>query len=259
MRAVFVQKIRMNMAKIQFGKLKNWHRRVWGFNTYNRKQWVARQASLIPAGFRILDVGAGIGQYQPLFSHCEYHAHDFGQEPGTLGKYTKLDYQSDINEIPVPDNSFDVILCTEVLEHVPEPVTAVGELARILKPGGRLLLTAPLSSILHQQPYHYYGGYTPHWYYHFLTEAGFHVESIEANQGFFSLFGQEAQRFCSYLKPGRNRRLGLRMWVLLSLLWLVMWPMGRALPLFGCWLDRIGIENSATVGYHVLAIKKAGI
>src|SRR5262245_38292614 len=122
------------------------------FNQLNRDRWVAAQAALMSPGLRVLDVGAGTGRYRSLFSHCDYWAHDFGQEPSTIGKYTALDYESDITSLPVQDGSFDVVLCSEVLEHVPEPIQAVKELARILKPDGKLLLTAPLGAFLHQEP-----------------------------------------------------------------------------------------------------------
>jgi ubiquinone/menaquinone biosynthesis C-methylase UbiE len=92
---------------------------------------------------------------------------------------------SDIVSIPVEDASFDAILCTEVLEHVPEPIRAIKEFARILKPGGTLFLTAPLGSGIHQDPYHFYGGYTPYWYRKFLTQNNFEGLKIEANGGFF--------------------------------------------------------------------------
>lgn len=169
--------------------MKDWYDRVYRYNQYNRDRWVAAQAARIAAGSRVLDVGAGAGPYRPLFAHCEYRAHDFGREPGTIGKYTTLDFQSDITSMPVPDESFDVILCSEVLEHVPEPIRAVQEFGRILRSGGKLLLSTPLGSLLHQQPYHFYGGYTPHWYRRFLPEARLAIESIERNMGFFSLFG----------------------------------------------------------------------
>lgn len=243
--------------KTGWGCLLDWRRRVWGFNEYGRRQWVAAQAERIPPGARVLDVGAGIGQYRPLFAHCEYHAHDFGSEPDTIGKYTALDYQSDITAIPVGDRSFDVVLCTEVLEHVPEPIKAVTEMARILRPGGWLLLTAPLGSFLHQEPYHFYGGYTPHWYRRFLAQAGLEVKDIHSNRGFFSWFGQEVQRFTSYVSPRRNRQLGFLRRGALCLLWVMMLPPAKALPLIGFWLDRMGLEHTATVGYHVFAVKKA--
>ncbi len=227
---------------------------MFAFNQAERDRWVARQASLILAGQRVLDAGAGRGRYRHLFSHCEYRSHDFGQEPETIGNYTQLDYQSDILSIPVVDESFDVVLCTEVLEHVPFPIETVQELARVLRPGGQLLLTAPLGSFLHQEPYHYYGGYTPHWYKRFLPAAGLRVESIEANGGFFSWFGQEAIRFSTFLDP-RRIPAGWR-WFGCCLIWLLTLPLMRGFfPVLGLVLDRLGLERIATVGYHVVAFK----
>jgi ubiquinone/menaquinone biosynthesis C-methylase UbiE len=115
--------------------MKAWYQRVYRFNLHCRDRWVAREAAKFPRGARVLDVGAGIGRYRHHFDHCEYRTHDFEEEPSTKGKYTKLDYRSDITEIPVPDGSFDVILCTEVLEHVPEPIRAIKEFSRILRGG----------------------------------------------------------------------------------------------------------------------------
>ncbi|NJP07839.1 MAG: class I SAM-dependent methyltransferase [Chloroflexaceae bacterium] len=229
---------------------------IYAYNGYKRYQWVANQARKLPENTRILDVGAGRGRYRELFTHCAYRAHDFGQEPGTIGSYTQLDYESDIISIPVPDESFDAILCTEVLEHVPEPIKAVHELARILRPNGTLLLSAPLGSFLHQEPYHFYGGYTPYWYEKFLPEAGFTIQSIDANGGFFRLFGQESMRFSALIDPRRTSRSGL-LWVGLTLLWIVTLPWMRVLlPLLGVFLDRLRLEHAATAGYHVVAVKK---
>jgi SAM-dependent methyltransferase len=231
--------------------------RAYRYNRANRDAWVAAQAARVPAAARVLDVGAGVGPYRTLFAHCEYRTHDFAQEPQTLGLYTPLDYVSDIASIPVPDDSFDVVLCTEVLEHVPEPIAAVRELARILRPGGRLLLSAPLGSILHQEPFHFYGGYTPHWYRRFLPQAGLEVEGVEANEGFFSLFGQEAVRYSVYLDPRNTAGTGAAR-PLLTLLWLASLPFTRGLfPLLGRSLDRLKLEATATAGYHVVAVKRA--
>ena len=143
-------------------------KRLMFFNLRCRDAWVKQQSGLIPPGSRVLDVGAGSCPYRVLFTHCDYRTHDFEQLKseqlrGHQG-YGRVDYVSDICAIPVPDASFDIALCTEVLEHVPDPIRAVREFGRILKPGGTLLLTAPLGSGLHQEPFHFYGGYTPHWY-----------------------------------------------------------------------------------------------
>lgn len=228
------------------------------FNETERDAWVTRVAATIPAGQRVLDVGAGTAPYRGLFAHCDYKTHDFGQEPATIGRYAPLDFISDVVSIPVPDASFDAILCTEVLEHVPDPIRAVAEMSRILRPGGRLLLSAPLGSHLHQQPFHFYGGYTPFWYQRFLPECGLDVESIEPNRGFFSLFAQEGQRFSSCLDPRRTWRLAAWRWTMLSALWCVTLPLFRiVLPLLARSLDEQGLETTATAGYHVVARKRA--
>lgn len=80
---------------------------------------------------------------------------------------------SDITMIPAPDASFDAILCSEVLEHVPEPTHALDEFVRLLKPGGTLILTAPFASLVHMAPYHYCSGFSRYWYEHHLPLRGF--------------------------------------------------------------------------------------
>jgi SAM-dependent methyltransferase len=235
---------------------REWRQRIGNFNQHNRRQWVESIARGLPARSRVIDVGAGSGQYRDLFAHCEYLTHDFAQEPSTIGLYTPLDYISDIAAIPVANASFDVVLCTEVLEHVPEPIKAVNEMGRILRSGGRLYLSAPLGSWLHQEPYHYYGGYTPHWYRRFLAAAGFQVQSIEPNQRFFSAFGQEALRFVEVVDPRNGRTRGFVPRLVLGILWLGAFPLSRVAAMLAPRLDRLELEQIATVGYHVTAIKR---
>jgi SAM-dependent methyltransferase len=236
---------------------------IFAFNDYGRDAWVADQARRLPDGTHILDVGAGPCRYRPLFSHCRYESQDFeqykGSEQGAFSdraawRYGHIDYVSDARDIPVEPATFDAVLCTEVLEHVPEPIAVVRELARILKPGGRLLLTAPLGSGLHQEPYHFYGGYTPHWYARFLTDAGFTQISVEPNGGFFKHYGQESQRFSAMLDPRRVR--GGQPW--LTVFWLATLPWFRlVLPVLCHSLDRFDTHRGFTVGYHVTAIRAA--
>ncbi len=229
---------------------------IYLFNQTARDQWVAHQAACVPAGARVLDVGAGSCPYRALFAHCDYRTHDFAQlsPQQLLGRtgYGTIDYVSDILSIPVSDASFDVILCTEVLEHVSLPIEAVKEFGRILRSGGQLLLSAPLCSGLHQEPYHYYGGYTPYWYQRFLPEAGFTQLTIEPNGGFFKHYGQESLRWASWLAPWRGFAQ-----LLLSPLWLISLPWLIGAAPVGYWLDRLDQVRGFTVGYHVSAIKAA--
>jgi ubiquinone/menaquinone biosynthesis C-methylase UbiE len=232
--------------------------RLFAFNELERNAWVARQASLVPSGAMVLDVGAGSCPYRKLFAHCHYKAQDFkalNDEQLNLGAYGQIDYVSDAANIPVPDASFDAILCTEVLEHIPEPIRVVREMARILKPGGRLILTAPLGSGIHQEPYHFYGGFSPFWYQRHLVDAGFENLSIEPNAGFFMFFSQESLRFLQLSMPSR-----LKVGWLAGLLWIPFWVvclpiLGVFIPIICSILDRFDHEKRFTVGYHVTATK----
>ncbi len=240
----------------------SWLSVIFRFGDTERDRWVARQARSLPAGSRVLDVGAGPCRYRPLFAHCDYKTQDFMQHEGsTVGPladkgqwgYGQIDYFSDVMQIPVTDGFFDAVLCTEVLEHVPEPIRVVRELSRILRGGGRLFLTAPLGSGLHQEPHHYYGGYTPYWYHRFLDEAGFEQITVTPNGGFFKHYGQESQRFSAWIDPRRVLRWG----ILLTPIWFLTLPWFRLiLPIACYYLDRLDSHRGFSVGYHVTAVKR---
>jgi ubiquinone/menaquinone biosynthesis C-methylase UbiE len=225
--------------------------RAQNFNALTRDAWVGARAASVATGSRVLDVGAGTAPYRQCFSHCNYETHDFAgyqnYQDGSEGSYTPLTYVSDICKIPVPDRSFDVILCTEVLEHVPYPIDALAELCRIVKPGGRLFLTAPLGSGLHQEPYHFYGGYTDHWYRKFLTEFGFEIVSIEPNHGFFAHLVQECARF-SWVFDRHKDFHGAHGAELSHLI-------GNVLPRYFYDLDKKVFMREFTVGFHVEATR----
>lgn len=229
---------------------------LFAFNPVRRDRWVAKQAAHLPAGTKVLDVGAGSCPYRNLFSHCEYRTQDLTplrDDQLRHGEYGQIDYVSDLAAIPVPDGSFGAILCTEVLEHHPEPIKVVHELARILVPGGLLMLTAPLGAGIHQEPYHFYGGYTPWWYERFLGVAGFEKISIEPNEGALRFFGQEAIRFIQVTRP-----FALDMPFVAQLLWIPVWVtlaplLGVVIPLLAKVLDPFDHDRRFTVGYHVTA------
>jgi SAM-dependent methyltransferase len=226
------------------------------FNQRDRDRWVATVAQRLPPGTRILDLGAGRCQYRSLFAHCEYEAQDFAEYHGTSAgalqeawDYGVLDYVCDATAIPVADASFDAVLCTEVLEHVPEPIKVLEEIGRIVKPGGWAFLSAPLGSGLHQQPFHFYGGFTPYFYHRHLGDLGFDIVSIEPNGRFFSLLLQEVRRGASIIqKSGRYPRWHPLYWI-----------MHVASLVMAGWVIRLDDEipvDEFTVGYHVEARKQ---
>ena len=228
------------------------------YNVRNRDKWIAEQAASVPRGKRVLDVGAGSAPYRTLFAGCEYKTQDFVQlnpEQLRFGSYASIDFVSEADAIPVPDASFEVILCTEVLEHVPEPINVIREFGRILAPGGRLILTAPLGSGIHQEPYHFYGGYTPYWYRRFLTEAGFQSIEIAANAGSLRHVAQETIRFIRFTRPF-SLDASWYVQLLWTPFWLILAPvLAIAVPLAARLLDRFDHEQRFTVGYHVTAVR----
>ncbi|MEM3373795.1 MAG: methyltransferase domain-containing protein [Candidatus Woesearchaeota archaeon] len=102
---------------------------------------------------KLLDVGAGPAPYKKIFTKYvkEYITLDFFESPNC-----KVDIISSAYSIPFPDNSFDVVLCTQVLEHLEYPQQAINEMRRVLKPNGILILTTHMAMVLHSEPYDYF-------------------------------------------------------------------------------------------------------
>jgi len=149
-----------------------------------RDDFIREEAKKIPAGSWVLDVGAGSSKYRQFFTHCRYETQDFCQYEGPTVKYLEpITYVCDAVAIPLPSNSIDAILCTEVFEHLVDPIPVLKEMARLLKPGGRLLLTAPALSYTHMEPYHFYAGFTRYWHRHWLPLAGLKEVSLLSSGG----------------------------------------------------------------------------
>ncbi len=173
-------------------------------NLTNREEWLERTLKKIPKDKRILDAGAGELQYKRFCDHLDYVSQDFGQYTGegnTSGLQTgtwdnsKLDIVSDILDIPVPDKSFDAIMCIEVFEHIPKPVEALKEFSRIIKKGGKLVITAPFACLTHFAPYFYYNGFSQYFYKDLLEELGFEILDLTFNGNYFEYLAQEVRRF----------------------------------------------------------------
>lgn len=172
-------------------------------NEANRQAWIEKMLARIPAGLSLLDAGAGERPFQKFCSHLRYTSQDFGGYDGAgdgRGLQTKnwerkgLDIVSDITAIPREDGTFDAIMCTEVFEHIPDPPGALREFARLLRPGGYLLLTAPFCSLTHFAPYHFATGFSRYWYRAHLPAYGFEIDTLEENGNYFEYLAQEVRR-----------------------------------------------------------------
>lgn len=102
---------------------------------------------------RLLDVGCGSKPYREFFPEVdEYIGLDI-IESGHPDAKKRADVFYDGTRIPFDDQVFDIVMSTEVLEHVFEPDRFLAEAVRVLKPGGRLILTVPFAFPEHEQPY----------------------------------------------------------------------------------------------------------
>ncbi|MBI5190024.1 MAG: methyltransferase domain-containing protein [Nitrospirae bacterium] len=160
-------------------------------------------AAEIPAGASVLDAGAGQCEYADLFAHAKYYSCDFGKGEGAWD-YSMTSCFCDLKACCFREGSFDYVVCTQVLEHVPEPWAVMDELYRVLKPGGTLYLTAPFNGFKeHQAPYDFYR-YTRYGLEYLARRSGFAETSTRPVGGFFwmmSIFVMEMHR---HLFPGRS-------------------------------------------------------
>lgn len=172
-------------------------------NASTRDEWIIQKIKEIPDGLTLLDAGAGNMPYKQYCNHLNYISQDFGEYDDsacTTGLQIeewhsrKVDIISDIVNIPLDDKSIDVVLCSEVFEHIKNPVKAVKEFGRIIKKDGILLLTAPFCSLTHMAPYYYANGFSKYWYEENLREAGFEILEVMPYGNWFTYMAQEIER-----------------------------------------------------------------
>lgn len=118
----------------------------------------------------LLDVGCGSKPYLSMFAVASYIGLDI--DTADSRRRGIADQFYDGGKFPFQDASFDSVLCNQVLEHVFNPTEFLGEISRVIKPGGKLLLTVPFVWDEHEQP-HDYARYSSFGLRYLLEGAGF--------------------------------------------------------------------------------------
>jgi SAM-dependent methyltransferase len=158
---------------------------------YRLRQFVAKAAKQGSSKeFRVLDAGAGKAPFRHMFDHVTYETADFGQVPRK--DYAPIDHVCDLTAIPVPDSTYDLVLCTQVLEHVPEPLAVMRELHRVVKPGGQAWMSAPLFFAEHEAPYDFHR-FTRFAWKRMAAESGFRVKEITWLEGYYGTLAYQAR------------------------------------------------------------------
>lgn len=155
---------------------------------------------------RMLDVGCGAKPYSSLFSPLveEYIGIDL---PSTSHGVNQIDVYANAMALPLKSNSFDTVLCSEVLEHVPEPQCLVHELWRVLKINGFLLLSTPQNYWVHEAPNDFYR-FTRYGLIHLMQAAEFQVISVVPMGGVIGCLVDTLSKAAIILVGGLDMLLG---------------------------------------------------
>ena len=199
---------------------------------------VTKFANSLPRGARVLDAGAGEGNYRSYFAAQRYVGLDLGVGDAAWD-YSRLDVVGDLASLPFRGGVFEASLNVTTLEHVRDPLRVLSEIARSLAPGGKLLLIVPHEWEEHQQPHDYFR-YTRYGLEYLLREAGFSTFDIEPVGGFFRLLSRRLFNALQFF-PGPL--------MLLAAIFFV--PPALVLP----WLEPLDRRRNFTLGYICFAHK----
>jgi SAM-dependent methyltransferase len=155
---------------------------------------------------RMLDVGCGDKPYEPTFR--PYVTEYIGIENESVFSQTNAsaaerrpDLYYDGNRLPFEDASFDTVLSIQVLEHTPRPLPLLHEMSRVLRPDGLLILSAPFSARLHEEPFDFFR-FTPHGLRAMCGEAGLEVTEVWDQGNVWSVIGHKLNSFLAFRVAG---------------------------------------------------------
>jgi SAM-dependent methyltransferase len=159
---------------------------------------------------RLLDVGCGNKPHEAIFRPYvdEYVGveHEATFAVTDAAKRGGPDVLYDGKRLPFEDASFDTVMAIEVLEHTPEPARLLAEMRRVLRKGGTLIVSAPFSFRLHEEPHDYFR-YTPYGMRELLGQVGLDVVEQWAQGGLWTVIGHKLNVYLA-LRLGRFQALG---------------------------------------------------
>ena len=151
---------------------------------YQVCQFIRQQVlPLLKPGMLVLDAGSGhleeqVMRKELLATGITLHTMDMNPGPG-------VDFAGDVSAMAFASETYDAVICTQVMEHVQSPELTCAELTRVLKPGGHLFITAPQSAPLHNIPWHYFNP-TKFGLQMLIEKNGLEIQQIVPQGGHFS-------------------------------------------------------------------------
>lgn len=159
----------------------------------------------------LLDFGCGSKPYKTMLQVDKYIGIDF-ENAGHDHEEEEIDVYYDGKKIPFPDQHFDSVLSTEVFEHLFNLEELLGELNRVLKPGGTILFTCPFVWNEHEVP-HDYARYTHFSLKHLLNKTGFEVIEAKKAGNFITVLSQMSILYFFNLLFWKANRFLLTRWL----------------------------------------------
>jgi SAM-dependent methyltransferase len=213
-------------------------------------------AKKIKSENKLLDAGAGSCPYKKHFAHTKYESTDFDDIFDKSSK-NKHDFICSLDKIPKPNNSYNAIISTEVLEHVEYPQKVINEFYRVLKSRGQLFLTTPEAWGVHGEPYHFFN-FTKYGLKSLFINAGFKIIFIKPRGGIFWYLGliiKDLPDYLSYqyLKP-KNKTFTTYLYFIFYLISLPFCV--YLVPLLFYYLDKVDKKQDFTIGYSCYCVKQ---
>ena len=194
------------------------------------------------ANGQLLDFGCGNKPYQSFFQPKikKYVGVDL-----TQNQQNSVDIVlGDRDRLPIDANSYDTVLSTQVLEHVPDPDRYLEEASRVLQVGGHLILTCPGSYMLHEEPHDYYR-YTIYGLKHLLLKHGLKPVHMDQAGGAWRLIGQT---ILNHIAFGRKYKIPL-----ISKVTYHCWVL--VVNILFSTFDSLNVNAKDTVNYMIIAQK----
>lgn len=238
----------------QLATLPGWLSKRIEVNRIESLRLLEQAQAQIPPGARVLDAGSGEGRYQHYFTHTRYTGLDLAVGD-TAWDYTGLDVIGDLRWLPFPDDVFDAAVCIQTMEHVNEPMRVINEIGRVLKPGGRFYLSAPMSWHQHQKPHDYFR-YTSFGFTYLLEQSGMEVLEMRPMGGYFWFLSFNLQMLHYWLFP-KPRSAWLR-WLQMPFKLATQLIFFILLPLLFYYLDRLDKVKDHTLGWVCIGQKRGG-